>query len=89
LCARSLSLKEEVPRRKKKRREGKERGERKDKRSKTAKFLFKSASPFIDHCIWAGLRDLPDAFLVLLEDEATTGNPSCVRSYRRKHKKLN
>lgn len=62
-----------------------------EKRSKTAKFLFKSVSLFTDHSIWAGigLRDLPDALLVLLKGEATTGNPSCVRSYRIKHKKVN
>lgn len=54
--------------------------------SKTAQFLFKSASLFIDLSIWAALRHLPDAFLVPPKDEATTGNPSCGRSYRMKHK---
>jgi len=33
-----------------------------------------------------GLRDLPGAFLVLLEDEATAENPPCGRSYRMKCK---
>lgn len=49
--------------------------------SKTAQFLFKSVSLFIDLSIWAELRHLPDAFLVRLKDEGTTGNPSCGRSY--------
>lgn len=64
------------------------RNTQKRKRNST-KFLFKCVYPFTDHSIWAGsgLRDLPGAFLVLLEDEATTDNPPCVRrSYRTEYK---
>lgn len=55
---------------------------RKKKRTST-NFLFKSVYPFTDHSMWdgGGLRDLPGAFLVLLEDEATAENPPCGRSY--------
>lgn len=61
------------------------------KNSKTAKLLFKSVYLFFITLIGlrSGLRDLPDAFLVLLKDEATADNPSCVRIYRMKHKKVN
>lgn len=61
------------------------------KKSKTTKLLFKSVYPFFITLIGlgSGLRDLPDTFLVFLKDEATADNPSCVRIYRIKHKKVN
>lgn len=45
----------------------------------------------LNNLFWlgAGIKDLPGACLVFLRDEATGGSPTCVRSTRMKHKKVN